>query len=103
MLHGYGGNHANAVSGTSPTQAMALHLGREPLAPMAMVTVDGGGKYWNPHPGDNPMAMVIDELIPRCQRLGLDGRRTGLPRWASRWAATAPSCWPRSIRTSCGR
>jgi S-formylglutathione hydrolase FrmB len=71
MLHGYGGNHANAVSGMSPTQAMALHLGREPLAPMAMVTVDGGGKYWNPHPGDNPMAMVIDELIPRCQRLGL--------------------------------
>jgi pimeloyl-ACP methyl ester carboxylesterase len=38
---------------------------------MAMVTVDGGGGYWNPHPGDDPMAMVIDELIPRCQRLGL--------------------------------
>src|SRR5271166_3831588 len=36
-----------------------------------MVTVDGGDGYWNPHPGDNPMAMVIDELIPRCQRLGL--------------------------------
>jgi len=38
---------------------------------MAMVTVDGGGGYWNPHPGDDPMAMVIGELIPRCQRLGL--------------------------------
>ena len=38
---------------------------------MAMVTVDGGGGYWNPHPGDDPMAMVIDELIPLCQRLGL--------------------------------
>jgi len=41
------------------------------LAPMAMVTVDGGDGYWNPHPGDDPMAMVIGELIPRCQRLGL--------------------------------
>ena len=38
---------------------------------MALVTVDGGGGYWNPHPGDDPMAMVIGELIPRCQRLGL--------------------------------
>jgi S-formylglutathione hydrolase FrmB len=36
-----------------------------------MVTVDGGDGYWNPHPGDDPMAMVIGELIPRCQRLGL--------------------------------
>ena len=38
---------------------------------MAMVTVDGGGGYWTPHPGDDPMAMVMSELIPRCQRLGL--------------------------------
>ncbi|MGO9333933.1 MAG: alpha/beta hydrolase [Acidimicrobiales bacterium] len=71
MLHGFGGNHTDAVVGMTPAQAMALHIGHEPLAPMAMVTVDGGGGYWNPHPADNPMAMVIDELIPLCQRLGL--------------------------------
>jgi pimeloyl-ACP methyl ester carboxylesterase len=71
MLHGFGGDHTNAVSGMSPMQAMALQIEGSPLAPIAMVTVDGGGGYWNPHPGDNPMAMVIDELIPRCQRLGL--------------------------------
>jgi pimeloyl-ACP methyl ester carboxylesterase len=50
---------------------MALHVNGALLAPIAMVTVDGGRGYWNPHPGDNPMAMVIDELIPMCQRLGL--------------------------------
>ena len=71
MLHGYGGSHADALAGMSPAQALALRAGGRPLAPMAMVTVDGGDGYWNPHPGDNPMAMVIDELIPRCQRLGL--------------------------------
>jgi pimeloyl-ACP methyl ester carboxylesterase len=71
MLHGYGGTHADALAGMSPPQAVALEVDRRPLAPMAMVTVDGGGGYWNPHPGDNPMAMVIDELIPRCQALGL--------------------------------
>ena len=71
MLHAYGGNHADALAGMSPAQAVALKPGGRPLAPMAMVTVDGGDGYWNPHPGDDPMAMVIGELIPRCQRLGL--------------------------------
>lgn len=71
MLHGFGGNHANALAGMSPAQAVALKAGGKALAPMAIVTVDGGGGYWNPHPGDDPMAMVIGELIPRCQRRGL--------------------------------
>jgi S-formylglutathione hydrolase FrmB len=55
----------------SPAQGLALRAGGRPLALMAMVTVDGGDGYWNPHPGDDPMAMVIDELIPRCRRQGL--------------------------------
>ena len=75
MLHGYGGNHTDALSGMSPAQAVALQGNG---APMALVTVDGGPGYWNPHPGDNPMAMVIGELIPRCRRLGLGCRRIGM-------------------------
>jgi hypothetical protein len=71
MLHGFGGNHTNALSGMSPAQAVALRVDGRPVAPMAMVTVDGGGGYWNPHPGDDPLAMVVDELVPMCQRLGL--------------------------------
>ena len=71
MLHGFGGNHLDALAGMSPAQAVALRVNGKALAPMAMVTVDGGGGYWNPHPGDDPMAMVISELIPRCQRIGL--------------------------------
>jgi pimeloyl-ACP methyl ester carboxylesterase len=80
MLHGYGGNHADALVGMSPAQAVALRVNGRPLAAMAMVTVDGGNGYWNPHPGDDPMAMVIDELIPRCRRLGLGRppRRIGM-------------------------
>ncbi len=71
MLHGFGGNHTDALAGMSPAQAVALKAGGTALAPMALVTVDGGGGYWTPHPGDNPMAMVVGELIPRCQRRGL--------------------------------
>jgi enterochelin esterase-like enzyme len=80
MLHGYGANHANAVSGMTPAQALALRAGGGPLAPMAMVTADGGGGYWNPHPGDDPMGMLTRELIPMCQRRGLGAapRRIGV-------------------------
>ena len=71
MLHGYGASHADALSGMSPAQALALRVAGTPLSPMALVTVDGGGGYWNPHPGDDPMAMLTDELIPMCKRRGL--------------------------------
>jgi len=71
MLHGYGNNHATALFGMSPAQALALRVDDTLLSPMAMVTVDGGNGYWNPHPRDDPMAMVVHELIPFCQRKGL--------------------------------
>jgi S-formylglutathione hydrolase FrmB len=71
MLHGYGGDHADALPGLSPARALALRVGGAPLPPMALVTVDGGAGYWNPHPGDNPQAMLTDELIPLCRRRGL--------------------------------
>jgi pimeloyl-ACP methyl ester carboxylesterase len=71
MLHGFGGDHRDALSGLSPAQALALRVDGAPLRPLAMVTVDGGGGYWNPHPGDDPMGMVVDELVPLCRRLGL--------------------------------
>ncbi len=38
---------------------------------MALVTVDGGHGYWNPHPGDDPLTMIVDELIPLCQSMNL--------------------------------
>jgi pimeloyl-ACP methyl ester carboxylesterase len=78
MLHGYGGTHADALVGLSPAQAVALRVDGRPLAPMAIVTVDGGNGYWNSHPGDDPGAMVIGELIPLRRRLGLGRRRIGM-------------------------
>ena len=70
-LHGYGANHTNTLSALSPAHALALRVDDVALAPMAMVTVDGGGGYWNPHPRDDPMGMVVDELVPMCRALGL--------------------------------
>jgi predicted esterase len=71
MLHGEGGDHTSGIGVLSPARALALQVDGAPLRPMAIVTVDGGRGYWNPHPGDDPMGMVVDELIPLCQGLGL--------------------------------
>jgi S-formylglutathione hydrolase FrmB len=78
-LHGFGASHADALTNLSPARAVALRVAGLPLPRMALVTVDGGGGYWNPHPGDDPQAMIIKELVPRCQRLGLGtgSRRVG--------------------------
>jgi S-formylglutathione hydrolase FrmB len=111
-LHGFSGNHVNALAGLTPAQAVALRPGGTPLPPLALVTVDGGDSYWNPHPGDNPQAMLTDELIPRCQRqgLGTGSRAIGVlgismggfgalalaekyPRLAAAVAAISPAIW----------
>src|ERR1039458_1744395 len=71
VLHAFGGNHTSTFGGLSLARALAANSNRRGLAPVALVAPDGGRLYWNPHPGDNPMAMIVDELLPICQRLGL--------------------------------
>jgi len=66
-LHADGGNHSSSLGGLP----LARALSGEGLPAIALVAADGGNLYWHPHPGDNPMGMMIDEVIPMCQRLGL--------------------------------
>lgn len=70
-LHGFGANHSDVLSGMSLAQALALRVDGAPLPPMALVAADGGGGYWHAHRGDDPMGMVVDEVIPMCQERGL--------------------------------
>jgi hypothetical protein len=66
-LHADGGSHTSPLGGLPLAQALAGNG----LPAIALVAADGGNLYWHPHPGDDPMGMMIDEIIPMCQRLGL--------------------------------
>ena len=77
-LHAYGGDHRHVLTRMSLAQALALRVGGQLLPPMAIIAADGGGGYWNSHPGDDPLGMLVDEVIPRCQARGLGrARRIG--------------------------
>jgi enterochelin esterase-like enzyme len=71
-LHADGGDHASPLGRLSAAMALAGNG----IAPIALVACDGGRDlYWNPHPGDDPMRMLVDELIPLCRQLGLGTKR----------------------------
>jgi pimeloyl-ACP methyl ester carboxylesterase len=77
-LHGFGGNHTSGFGQITLARALASRHDGRPLPPLALVAVDGGGLYWNPHPGDDPSAMIVEELVPMCRRLGLGRAPQGI-------------------------
>lgn len=74
VLHGFGRDHTNPLSGLSLAQAAGIKAkgaGSATPAPVALVAADGGNGYWHRHGADDPLRMLTDELIPMCQSLGL--------------------------------
>ncbi|HEX2157559.1 MAG TPA: alpha/beta hydrolase, partial [Actinomycetes bacterium] len=53
---------------------LAQAAGRGRASPFALASADGRGSGWRPAPGDDPLAMLLDELLPLLSGLGL---RTG--------------------------
>ena len=74
-LYGDGGSHTSPLGGLPLATALAGHTVAGKLPPLALVSADAGSSlYFNPHPGDDPLAMLTDELIPLCRRRGLGTR-----------------------------
>jgi S-formylglutathione hydrolase FrmB len=71
VLHAFGGTHASTLGGLTLARALAGRVRGTPVGEIALVAADGGPLYWNPHPGDDPQAMIVDELIPMCRARGL--------------------------------
>lgn len=107
-LHADGGSHRSNL-GELP---LARALSGTGLPALALVAADGGNLYWHPHPGDDPMGMMINEVIPMCQRLGLGRTANGIgvigtsmggygailfaeqyPRMFAACAAISPAIW----------
>jgi Putative esterase len=73
-LHADGGSDTSGIGGLPLARALAGNG----LPAIALVAADGGNLYWHPHPGDDPMGMMLDEVVPMCQRLGLGRARDSI-------------------------
>ncbi len=72
-LHGLGGDAAAAARLYGPGMTSAQ------LSNCAVITVDGGGSYWHPRAdGDDPLAMIVHEVLPRAAASGLRTSRIGI-------------------------
>jgi S-formylglutathione hydrolase FrmB len=81
-LHGKDGN-ANMVIDCGVEKGLA-QLVKDGKPPFAVVGVDGGSNsYWHRRAsGEDPGAMVLDELLPMLSSMGFDTSRVGFMGWS---------------------
>ncbi|GAA4619740.1 alpha/beta hydrolase-fold protein [Actinoallomurus vinaceus] len=83
-LHGNGGSGASAAAGLRLDRYLteAVRTGKVP--PFALVAVDGGpSTYWHRRAsGEDPLGMIVDELLPRLRRQGASTDRFGVIGWS---------------------
>jgi S-formylglutathione hydrolase FrmB len=72
-LHGAG----NTATGLASQVATAMTAAK--TATFAVVCPDGGGTYWHKRAdGDDPIGMILHEVLPRAAAAGLETRRIGI-------------------------
>lgn len=83
VLHGRGRDAHAAFDVLRLHRYLAEHV-RAGGAPLAVVSVDGGDStYWHPRAdGDDPLAMITGELLPRLAHLGLGTADVGVMGWS---------------------
>lgn len=83
VLHGRGRDAHAAFDLLAMHRFVAAHV-RSGGAPLAAVSVDGGSDtYWHPREGgDDPLAMITDELVPRLADAGLRTSSIAVTGWS---------------------
>jgi S-formylglutathione hydrolase FrmB len=72
-LHGSGGTAASMASQMGPAMTAA------PVTRFAVICPDGGDTYWHKRAdGDDPVGMILHEVLPRAAASGLATGRIGL-------------------------
>lgn len=77
-LHPYLGSHSFPMGGIRPVRLLAMRPGGKRIPPVAVAAVDGGNGYWHRHPGDDPLAMLLQEFLPLCRQRGLGPGQIGV-------------------------
>ena len=83
-MHGNGGTGASAVRGLRLDRYLTDAVRTRGTPPFALVAVDGGpDTYWHRRAnGDDPIAMITDELLPLLSREGARTGRFGVIGWS---------------------
>jgi S-formylglutathione hydrolase FrmB len=72
-LHGAGGSAAEMAGLVAPAMTSARVTG------FALICVDGGDTYWHARAdGDDPVGMILYEVLPRAKATGLATHRIGI-------------------------
>ena len=72
-LHGSGSNAAQLADQVEPAMAVAH------VTSFAVICVDGGDTYWHKRAdGDDPVAMIVHEVLPRAAAAGMRIHRIGI-------------------------
>ena len=72
-LHGAGNTAARLADQVAPAMTAAK------ISTFAVVCVDGGRTYWHKRAdGDDPIGMIVHEVLPRAAAAGLAARRIGI-------------------------
>jgi esterase/lipase superfamily enzyme len=83
VMHGVGDDAASALRLGYP-EFLAASVTSGGAAPFSLVSVDGGSStYWHPRAGhDDPLGMIIHEVLPRLSAEGYQVGRVGLTGWS---------------------
>jgi enterochelin esterase-like enzyme len=71
LLHGAAGDERAPFERLRLHHHLAQATGPGRARPFALASADGRGSRWRPAPGDDPFAMLLDELLPLLSGLGL--------------------------------
>ena len=82
VLHGRGDDSRTAFRSLGWHRFLADYVAKGGH-PFALAAVDGGQTYWHPQAsGDDPLGMIVDELMPRLADAGLSTGSVGVVGWS---------------------
>jgi enterochelin esterase-like enzyme len=83
-LHGTGENGSSLVRNLALDHYLPDAVANGGVPPFTLVSVDGGpSTYWHPRAaGDDPVGMIVDELLPRLRERGARTDRVGAIGWS---------------------